>query len=545
MTPLQDAPVQIGSEHHQSHYMDKNSCGISNAGRNETTTETAASTTNVVQLDPNCSTKYMHFTADQPFRKPSAKSALEISTTELNLYLGCSFFNRAKNPMVLKIIQLLLSLLLVDYWEQYAFRLYNAIPVPVRRAVTFLAWNIYFPIHRCFLKNTTSIHPDASLEYHALTTIMYWGRFFPVNIHRMRFMLHQLTPCQPASVVSSYIETIDEAFIPSVLSPQGTSPSNSTAAVFTPPNVQKNFCHVRGKYLHYHSSNQFQPHGESSTTMRDDTNGDVAVKFTEYTLFWLYGGAYLSGDAIGNIGPADTVGSQSGPMDVFIPTYRLAPEYCMDDILWDIVLSYRWLYDVRQRRGQDPNKILLFGCSSGAALCIRLMQYISEIRQQKTHQIMPPYIASILMEHMMPYGAALASPYLEYSPMLDPHGSFVQYSQHDLIVTEAVQEAGLPYLRTNMGISGNRIIHSPLQHTMDGLPPLCIILSEHETVYDETVEFIHLARQAGVPVTVGLWKYVCHVFLFLHGFIPEGQQSIDFICQWYHDRQQQQQKRIS
>jgi epsilon-lactone hydrolase len=454
---------------------------------------------NIVEED---SISYWHWAPHHPWRKPCTKSALEINATELNLHLGQSYvWSRARNPRVLQFIRLLLSVFLVEYWEQHVFRWYNMLPIATRRALSYTAWKLYFPFHQYFFYNTTAIHPRASLEYHALTTVMYGARFFPVNVPRMRFALHQLTPCQPSPLAASRVEMIDERVV-----------------VDHPPDEQADFCRVQGVYLHCR---------------------DAAVPYSEYTLFWVYGGAFLSGDAVGNMGPADRVAAHAGPLDVFIPTFRLAPEHCMDDIVWDVVLAYRWLYDWRKRRGQDPNKILLFGCSSGAALCLRLMQSIAELRQKKPDEILPPYLTTILHPEMMPRGAALASPYLDYSPNLDPAGSFLQYCQHDLIVTEAVQEAGLPYLETHMGRSGDRIRQSPLQRTLKGLPPLCIVVSQHETVYDETVVLIERARAAGVPVTVGLWKYMCHVFLFLNGFVPEGEQAMNFLSQWYRDRQQE------
>jgi epsilon-lactone hydrolase len=313
-------------------------------------------------------------------------------------------------------------------------------------------------------------------------------------------------------IESHKIQVIDIEYFPSSVSSASTSSIENQTSVEPPPE-QKDFCRVKGLYLQYDT----QP--------------------SEYTLLWIYGGAFLSGDTYGNLGPADTVGYGSNQMDVFLVEYRLAPEYCFDDLIWDITLAYRYLYDLRKSRQQDPNHIVLFGCSSGAALCIRLLQYISELQQELYDAIQPPYIRSLLDGSMMPAGAVLASPYIDYTSELDPHGSFVQYSHHDLIVTEAVLEVGLPYLNTHMGQCGNRTTNSPFSHTMKGLPPLCVIVSEHETVYDETIRFVNGARACGVPVTVGIWKYMCHVFLFFNGFIPEGKQAMDFICQWYRNVQ--------
>jgi acetyl esterase/lipase len=67
---------------------------------------------------------------------------------------------------------------------------------------------------------------------------------------------------------------------------------------------------------------------------------------------------------------------------------------------------------------------------------------------------------------------------------------------------------------------------------MEGLPPLCFVVSEHEACYDMTIQVVNKARDAGVDVTVGVWKYLCHVFSFLHAFVPEGRLSIDFSKEW-------------
>eukprot|EP00566_Odontella_aurita_P024767 CAMPEP_0113578006 /NCGR_PEP_ID=MMETSP0015_2-20120614/29219_1 /TAXON_ID=2838 /ORGANISM="Odontella" /LENGTH=97 /DNA_ID=CAMNT_0000481719 /DNA_START=81 /DNA_END=371 /DNA_ORIENTATION=+ /assembly_acc=CAM_ASM_000160 len=60
-----------------------------------------------------------------------------------------------------------------------------------------VAWKVYYPVHKYLLGRRTGIHPDASHEYHALTTIMWWGNLFPVTVRRMRFSLSQLSVWHP------------------------------------------------------------------------------------------------------------------------------------------------------------------------------------------------------------------------------------------------------------------------------------------------------------------------------------------------------------
>lgn len=86
---------------------------------------------------------------------------------------------------------------------------------------------------------------------------------------------------------------------------------------------------------------------------------------------------------------------------------------------------------------------------------------------------------------------------------------------------------------------------SPIHQSCKGLPPLCVVTSEHEAVYDMTCILVNRARSEGVPVTMGVWKCMCHVFSILHGFLPEGQISMDFVVEWIQERQAELQKQAA
>lgn len=120
-----------------------------------------------------------------------------------------------------------------------------------------------------------------------------------------------------------------------------------------------------------------------------------------------------------------------------------------------------------------------------------------------------------------------------------------------LLFHQAVQEYGLPYLKDFIPIldedrTGDmekdsaiaRRKQSPIHQSCRGMPPLCVISSEHECVYDQTIELVNRARKEGVEVTVGVWKYMCHVFSLLNMMVPEGQLSIDFAVAWVHEQQE-------
>jgi acetyl esterase/lipase len=133
----------------------------------------------------------------------------------------------------------------------------------------------------------------------------------------------------------------------------------------------------------------------------------------------------------------------------------------------------------------------------------------------------------------LPKGTVALGPFCDYTT---PRGSLIHNAEHDLIVNQRVLEEGLPYLETNMG--GSRRDHSPVFRSFEGCPPICVVMSEHEAIYDHALLMINNARAAGVPVTVGMWKYMCHVFMMLNHFVPEGEQAMEFACNWLREQQQ-------
>lgn len=101
-----------------------------------------------------------------------------------------------------------------------------------------------------------------------------------------------------------------------------------------------------------------------------------------------------------------------------------------------------------------------------------------------------------------------------------------------LLFPQSVFDEGVPYLEKVLGSHEDRVKASPVFGNFTNLPPLCICVSEHEVVYDQAMLLAERAKADGVAVTVGVWKYMCHIFPLLCPFIPEGQEGFDFMCDW-------------
>lgn len=451
-----------------------------------------------------------------PFRNPTAprpplKPQLVVS--QLNVDLGQTFITR-KNQTLLWVLKFLDGVF-VQWWESAFFKFWNLVPLKFRRQLTFRSWWVYLRLHKLLLGRSTGLHPSQSPEYHALTSLAWWSRFFPATPRRMRFSLSQLHVCMPHEVQwHKNVVKVDEA-APGVEEPRRTSSGSYPAR-------------VRGLYLRHNQELAEEGGNEPS----------------EWAVFWIFGGAYLAGDAVGNSAAADWFGHRLG-MDVFVPQFRLAPEANIHEVLWDVVVAYRWFC----ARVKDPSKILLLGISSGAAIGVRLMQFISEYRRG-LRPLQPTIIEPLLQGQgmVMPQAAVLFGPYVDFTtedPGTDKNGSFHHYSRLDLVVNEAVQEYGLPYIEKFIPDGCSKEEYSPVYRDMQGLPPLCVVVSEHEAVYDMTIELVNRARTEGVEVTLGVWKYMCHVFSFLFAFVPEGRLSMEFVLDWMLKKKQEKDTKAS
>lgn len=432
----------------------------------------------------------------EPFQNPFSNENLTAreKNERLRIAFGIPWLRRERNRSIIAVLRFL-NEVFVLWWEQSVYPFYNRIPVEWRRKLVFLFWGIFLPLHKMLVGRRSAIHPDASLEYHALYTGMWFGRFLPITLQRLRFSLEQLATAMPEAPHPCEREIVVDATVELPIPCPPEQLVNSTA---------------NGVYLH-----------QKNTTAP-----------TDYVLFYFLGGAFLAGDHIANITAAETL--VDGTMDVFIPRLQQGPEGNMPCVLFEICLNYRYLYHRRLREGKDPTKILLFGCSSGAAYALMLCQYFTAMKRGE--EVFPVYIADVLEGLTMPLGAAFASPFVDYrtSAEREPEGSFFNYNKHDLTVNEAVQEMGMRYFETHIFPR-----YSPLSHPCEGLPPMCIVLSEHETVHDENILLINKIRAAGVPCHVAYFRYMCHCWCYLGGLAPEGKMAFSFMSSWLNDSARQ------
>lgn len=390
-----------------------------------------------------------------PYRSPY-KCAVSVNQS-LNLHLGLPF-----NPRNITFVRILCHFLsrIFQCIELYFFQAWESIPLGTRQYLTVKAWSLYLPLHRFLFKNKTAIHQHASYEYHALSTILYWGRMFPASIPRIRFSLSQLAVWHGANVYPKTSLPVRGVGVGSSGPHQEEDLMMGGEKIQESEKEKQHCITVERVHLDGNDGQQKDTGSILDALSQRESNRGISGYYLHNpqargkVLFYLYGGAFLGGDAKGNVHYGIKL-SQQCNMDVFIPQYGLLPEYHFLDALEDVIRAYVYLIETRRRGGVHPKNVILFGISSGGGLVVRLLQRIVEQQQQvrNTSKNNTPKI----IEHMngcagqeehehehededeedfllqVPNGAVLMSPFVDYTT---PKGSFKEYTVHDLIVNE-------------------------------------------------------------------------------------------------------------
>ena len=234
---------------------------------------------------------------------------------------------------------------------------------------------------------------------------------------------------------------------------------------------------------------------------------DVAADWTPATgdavatLFFLHGGGYLIG-APRQFRFVARRFSDAG-FDVFMPSYRLAPEHVFPAALEDAFAAYRAL--LRAARGP----IVLAGDSAGGGLAVALMLRLRA-------EGLPS-----------PVAAALFSPWTDLAAASP---SVRSNEEKDALFTRKVILIGG---RAVLGMANARDpFASPVYGDLAGLPPMLVHAGADEALRDDSTRLVERARTAGVDAQIELWPDTPHGWQLMP-FIPEAvesrQKAIDFL----------------
>lgn len=355
--------------------------------------------------------------------------------------------------------------------------LMDIIPAKFKHMVCGFAWRCWLRLHKALPRRFVchGMSDSMSIEGHALHNVMWPCRMFPNPSWQMRFALKNLGNFShvPTAKTVEWVET---------------SPG------------------LRSAYVHLTSPAESNPR----------------------VIFWVFGGAYLSGDVKGNMGLAEHYARELG-CDAFVVDMRLCPEVCVMDMVLDMYRGYEWLL-----KKVPAENIIMLGISSGGGTVVRALQLaLSDDATRRDYfgeklDTLPPSLPA-------PAGAILLGPFVNYDTdnLTD---SMLNYQVYDWVVSQSVAATVIGYGYRLCGGKENWKKCSPLMHSMEGLCPLMISVSEHECLIDETRQLAAKATKDGVDVTLSTQPYLCHVYQVITQCLPEARAEELRILDWVRSR---------
>lgn len=219
---------------------------------------------------------------------------------------------------------------------------------------------------------------------------------------------------------------------------------------------------------------------------------------TDAVAMYLHGGAYLVGDPISYLGIGGNYAKALGAK-VYLPAYRLAPEYPFPAAIDDTVQFYAGLL----QSGIAANKIVLIGESAGGALTVTTMV---AARQQ---------------------GLPLPAAGVAISPWAN-----LQHTGSSMVtrdgVDPTVSKAGLDIMAGFFlsGAAADEPLASPIFADVAGLPPIMIQIGESEVMLSDALRLASHLAESGVRVNLESWPGMFHAWHFVAAHQPEARAAL-------------------
>jgi len=225
-------------------------------------------------------------------------------------------------------------------------------------------------------------------------------------------------------------------------------------------------------------------------------------------VLYLHGGGYLAGVTRTYLTLCGKL-ARALKADVYLPAYRLAPEYPFPAAIDDAIACYTLMLK------QFPaNRITIMGDSAGGGLTLGTLLALRD-------KGMP-----------LPKCGVVYSPYADVTQSMD---SRTYNDKKDDMFTRAMFTAGLELYATT-DADRRSPYASPAFADYHGIPPLFITVSEDECLRDDAHMVAERARLAGVDVEFISRRGLVHVWPIFYPMMPEARldvrKTIRFIQQF-------------
>jgi monoterpene epsilon-lactone hydrolase len=221
---------------------------------------------------------------------------------------------------------------------------------------------------------------------------------------------------------------------------------------------------------------------------------------------YLHGGGYGLGSAKAYRGFVSQIVSRTG-VPALVIDYPLAPEATLPAAPTAAVTAWRWL------AAQRFERIAVVGDSAGGGLTLVTLAELTRLA---------PGVAPVAGVVFSPWtdlaftGASMTDP-----TVADP-----------LIGREYLQESARKY---RGAVAATDPLASPLFGDLRGLPPLLIQVGTDERLLDDSRQYAERAAQAGVPVTLEVWRGMHHVFQLDVAHLDSSRAALDRAARFLRD----------
>lgn len=216
-------------------------------------------------------------------------------------------------------------------------------------------------------------------------------------------------------------------------------------------------------------------------------------------ILYLHGGGYFMGSSQTHRSYLSYF-AKTMQARVFSLEYRLAPHHPFPAALEDNLKAYSYLL-----KSFNPSQIVLAGESAGGGLALSSIHYLKSKKA-------PLPAAAMCFSPWTDLG--LTGDSLNYNKKSDP-----------LIPLHLLKESASLYLKNKKNLKDPLV--SPLYADFRGFPPLFIQASTNEMLLSDSLRVGEKAEQAGVKVTMDIWKDMFHAWPYFSPFLPEGRQALE------------------
>lgn len=240
----------------------------------------------------------------------------------------------------------------------------------------------------------------------------------------------------------------------------------------------------------------------------------IPEKKSSRVILYIYGGSFVMKFRImqyPSIPFAATL-AKASESEVWVPSYRVAPEFGFPTQIEDSVHSYKTLL----AKGVDPSDITIMGTGSGANMALATVLYIKEKGLP-----LPGSVATISAWADL----TMTNSSHEERARLDPvfnidtlRGYFNHYLQ---------------------GGDPKNPLASPYFGDFTGFPPLYMMVGGREIFYDDTIKTAQKAEAAGVDVTLDAQEDMIFSYPIYYEFIEGGKDAIQRLANFVKENNSQ------